>query len=86
MKRVTRMWVGLVSLIPVLAGLGWLLDGVGVEGVATAWTLFGAGLVLLGLAAWWTVQAPPDITQEEADRYFAPLRHARRDADREDPE
>ena len=88
MKRVTRMWIGLVSLIPMLAVVGLLVDAVGLEGVAAAWTLFGVALAWLGLMAWWTVQAPPDLTQEEADRYLAPLRHAKYDeggAETEEP-
>ena len=78
MNRVTRMAVGLVALIPVLALAGWLFGALGVEGEGGAWLTFGAGLVWVALMIWWALRAPApaQLSDGARGRYLAFLRHA----------
>ena len=87
MNRVTRMAIGLVALIPVLALAGWLISVLSIEGEAGAWTVFGAGLVWVAVMIWWALRgpAPTQLSDEERPRYLAFLRQAEyRPLDRSD--
>ena len=69
------MGIGLVSLIPVLAAVGWMVSGLGIEGDTGVRTMFFAALVWLAVITWWTLRAPDELSDETRNRYFAPLRH-----------
>ncbi len=78
MNRVTRMGIGLVALVPVLALGGRLLEAVGLEGEAAAWVMFGVAAVWIALTIWWGLRAPvpAPLSDESRGRYFAFLRQA----------
>lgn len=76
MNRVTRMGIGLVALIPVLAIVGWLFGAAGVDGEARAWLVLGVGVVWIALVIWWGLRAPAQLTEEFRGRYLSFLRQA----------
>lgn len=78
-NRVTRLVIGLGSLIPVLCFVGWLLGTIGLDGESVAWVAFGVAAVWIALMTWWALRAPlpPPLTDAARGSYFAALRHGR---------
>ena len=77
MSRVTRMAVGLVALVPVLALSGSLLVALGVGTEAAAWAALAIGVVWTILMVRWSQRAAPARSEEASARYWVALRHAR---------
>ena len=77
MNRVTRMAIGLVALVPVLAVSGGLVSALGAGGETAGWLALGTGLIWIMAAIWWAMRAPPARSDEASARHWVALRHAR---------
>lgn len=77
MNRATRMGLGLIAIIPVLALTGALLRAIGTEGELAAWIALAVAALWIVLVTWWTLRAPARLSTEERHRYLAFLRHPR---------
>ena len=66
MQRVTRVWLGLLSLLPV----AWLAGWAGLEGEAAAWVVFGVVAVWLVLPVMCDLRVPARLSPSERGCYL----------------